>query len=429
MTNVLPISSNILDTGELAINGVSISSLAKTYGTPLYVLDHATIAHQVSQYHLGLSGISEYQITYACKANLTRGLAKELNAMGVGFDVVSSGELKTVLSAGVPNDKIIFHGNNKSIAELTLAITHSIRLMVDNFTELEKINDICTSLSTSAHILLRLKPGVDTNTHAYIKTGQNDSKFGIDDDLLPKIATYIQANPRLIFLGIHAHIGSQITELAPYLKLVDVMTEYLKKFQNDFQLPIKELDLGGGFGVAYTDQDISPNVAQFLKDLMAKLKENCTKNNIDIPKIIVEPGRSLIAQSGVTIYTVGTVKEIPNVKTYVFIDGGMADNMRPALYQSKYTFEVGNRMTTPKTMSYSIAGKYCETGDILAENIMLPPVSVNDTIVVATTGAYNYAMASTYNRVGRPGMVLIKEGKVIALLNRETDEDLLRLDH
>jgi diaminopimelate decarboxylase len=429
VNNLLPISSQTTTNGQLTIGTISVETLATTYGTPLYVLDHATIAHQVTLYQQGLAEVApNYLISYACKANLTTGLAHQLNNLGVGFDVVSSGELKTVLKAGVISNNIVFHGNNKLKSELTLAIENNIRIVVDNQNELEKIHKICISLQKKASILLRLKPGVDTNTHAYIKTGQADSKFGIDDIYLDEIAEYIRAHSTLNFLGIHAHIGSQITELPPYLELVDVMSRYLKKFQFNYQLPVKELDLGGGFGVAYTKSDAIPNITDYLQKMVSKLILKCKETQVELPKIIVEPGRSLIAQSGVTLYRVGTIKEIPNIKTFVFVDGGMADNMRPALYQSKYTFEVGNRMTTPKTKTYSIAGKYCETGDILAENVPLPEISQEDIIVVAVTGAYNYAMASTYNRVGRPAMIMIKDGQVIELLKRETDEDLLRLD-
>ncbi len=429
MNNLLPISSKIDTQGQLTIDGIPVTSLATTYGTPLYIMDHSTIASQVNQYHKGLSSITpHYLICYACKANLTTGLAQNLNALGVGFDVVSSGELKTVLSAGVSPNRIIFHGNNKLPSELTLGIENNIRLIVDNQSELEKITSICKSLNKKANILLRLKPNIDTNTHAYIKTGQSDSKFGIDDVFLDQITHYIKQNPALNFLGIHAHIGSQLTELDPYLKLVDVMSHYLKKFNTTYSLPVKELDLGGGFGVAYTSADTSPDITSYLQKMIAHLKINCNAAKLALPKIIVEPGRSLVAQSGVTLYRVGTIKPIPEIKTYLFVDGGMADNMRPALYQSKYTFEIGNKSNAPKTTAYSIAGKYCETGDILADNILLPEAEEGDVVVVATTGAYNYAMASTYNRIGRPAMIMLKDGNIIELLKRETDDDLRRYD-
>jgi diaminopimelate decarboxylase len=429
MNKVFPVSATVTSEGVLAIGGVSASELAETFGTPLYVLDYRTIEAQAMAYREALSRHTDrYLVCYACKANLTVSLATHLSSLGVGFDVVSSGELLTVISAGADTDHIVFHGNNKLAREVRLAVSHNVRLVVDHLGELELIKTVCAELGKRARILLRLKPLVDPNTHDYIKTGQADSKFGIDDQYLDGVVSYIKAHECFEFLGLHAHIGSQISELEPYLKLVDVMGAYLAEFHSTYQLPVSELDLGGGFSVAYLESDPVVDIGGFIDQMMQRLGMMCVSLGISLPKIILEPGRSMIAQSGVTLYRVGAVKEVPDIRTFVFVDGGMADNMRPVLYRSKYTYEVANKMALPKSKVYAIAGKYCESGDILATDVRLPVVVREDIIAVAVTGAYNYAMASTYNRVGRPAMVMVRDGVASVMVRRETDEDLCRFD-
>ena len=429
LEQISPVSSDVNADGHLVLAGVDVCDLVAEYGTPLYVMDLPTLRARCQAYQLGLSArYPDFLVAYAGKAHLSTGLLAVLAQEGLGVDVVSEGELYTAMQAGLAPEKIVFHGNNKSITELTLAVKHDIRLVVDNLQELENLSGVCAILAKKARILLRLKPGIEAHTHSYIRTGQVDSKFGMDlADMRLALETISQAS-WCDFLGFHGHIGSQIFQLEPYQDLVAFMIDQMILARDVYGLSVKEIDLGGGLGVLYTDADSPPSISSYLRLLATSLKEACEAKQLSLPKLIVEPGRSIVAQAGVTVYTAGTIKPIPGIRDYLFVDGGMADNMRPLLYQAEYTWVVANRMLEQPVHTYTIAGKFCESGDVLAKDIHLPEVSVGDYIVSYTTGAYNYSMASNYNRFCRPAVVLVGDGHSRLLVKRETVSDVLRFD-
>lgn len=416
--------------GHLWIGGVPVSELARKYGTPLYVLDEETIRTNCRHYVHALDGIcDDFLVAYAGKANMTVGLLNILAEEQMGVDVVSGGELLTALKSHISPENIVFHGNNKSIEELRLALEYDIRIVLDNEQEMENLFQLLRhSDNKRARVMVRLKPEIEAHTHDYIKTGHIDSKFGIDNAALLPVIRRLAENEDIEFLGIHSHIGSQILDILPYQDLADIMFDRMRSVEEETGAPVRELNLGGGLGIRYVEGDNPPPVKDYLTGMVRRLKEHCQNWNVRLPKIIVEPGRSIIGQAGITIYTVGTIKSIPNSKDYLFVDGGMADNMRPLLYKSRYTFELANKANKTPVKRYSIAGRYCESGDVLAENVPLPEAEVGDLLVVYGTGAYNYSMASNYNRSRRPAMVLAGYDSDRLLVRRETFDDLLRYD-
>ncbi len=426
---IKPLSTTFSDSGELQVGGVSASDLVAKHGSPLYVMDAETLKQNCLDY---IDTFKEHHpdavVAYASKALLTVGIAKRMAALGMGFDVCSGGEIYTLLQAGVDTDTVYFHGNNKSEAELRLAISNHIRIVLDNQEELNRINAIVAKTGQSARLLVRLKPEIEAHTHEYIKTGQIDSKFGVEKDLLIPIIKEIIASEGLAFCGIHAHIGSQIFDVDPYHDLVQIMVGYMEQIKDETGATVDELDLGGGFGIQYISSDDPPNVREVLSRMITELKSGCAELDLPVPKIIVEPGRSVAATAGLTLYTVGTLKSIPGIKEYAFVDGGMADNVRPIMYQADYTFECANRTKDVADTTYTIAGKFCESGDVLAKAVQLPKLKVGDLIAVYGTGAYNYTMSSNYNRYCRPAMVIVENGLSDVLVKRETYEDLVRLD-
>ena len=428
--NKKPISINRNKDGELCLHNIKLDDLAQQYGTPLYILCEETIRKNCRSYTAPLKQhYPDHNVIYASKANLNIGLANLMVEEGLGLDVVSGGELYTVLQTNVERNKIYFHGNNKSEYELQLAIENNVKIVIDNVDELESIASLTTP-ETPAQLLIRLKPEIDAHTHDYIKTGNIDSKFGIDQqDLLN--AFFIEKNTQsspLIFCGIHSHIGSQIFDIKPFEELVVLMVQHLVSIKKAFDIDVKELNLGGGIGIKYTEEDSPLDLEPFIKTITAQLISECKKHAISLPKLCFEPGRSIIGNAGLTLYKTGLIKDIPNVKSYIFVDGGMADNPRPIIYKSKYTFDVSKNPENNPKKTYSIAGKFCESGDILAEDISLPEIHKHDTIVVYGTGAYNYSMSSNYNRACKPAMILVGENSVKEIIRRETFEDLIRLD-
>ena len=427
--DIYPVSLTANPEGLMSLGGVALTSLAKTYGTPLYVMDGATLAANCQAYTATLAHhYPNSLVVFAGKANLNLGLLNVLAKEGLGVDVVSGGELFTALKSRMSPANIVFHGNNKSAAELEMAITNTIRIVVDHHHELHMIASIAESLGKQALIMLRLKPEIEAHTHDYIKTGHIDSKFGIDKRELISMATWIAANPALKLLGIHSHIGSQIFDIQPYEDLADIMVGHLATLQNECGVLVEELNLGGGAGIYYTEADDPTPIATYLERMTSRLKMQLNKAGLPHPRLIVEPGRSIVGNAGITLYTVGAIKDIPGIKTYLFVDGGMADNPRPLLYQSQYTFKVANNAHATPTRTYTIAGRYCESGDILAKDVLLPEVSIGDVIVVFGTGAYNYTMASHYNRCAIPAMAIVEDGQHRLLVKRETYEDLIRYD-
>ncbi|MFT5170934.1 MAG: diaminopimelate decarboxylase, partial [Candidatus Marinamargulisbacteria bacterium] len=346
---------------------------------------------------------------------------------GLGLDVSSGGELYTALQCSVDPDKIIFHGNNKAIDELELALKNNVRIVLDNEKELENIATL-TEKGYKARIMIRLKPEIEAHTHKYIKTGHIESKFGIGKELLLSVVKAVDEHPSMSFLGLHAHIGSQILDVDPFYDLVGIMVDHMVSVKKELGIDVAELNLGGGMGIKYMAADDPPSIREVITAQALSVKSKCEENGLLLPKLYFEPGRSIVGNAGVTLYSIGAVKKVSENRTYLFIDGGMADNLRPLLYQSQYTMEVANKSTNNTAKTYTIAGKFCESGDILAEDVSLAESEAGDLLVVFGTGAYNYAMASNYNRYRRPAMVLVSKGRDILMVRRETYEDLVRFD-
>jgi diaminopimelate decarboxylase len=427
MTHYKPVTFKKDKFGNGNIGGVPIGDLVAKYGTPLYVLDEETIRTNCKKYTESLiDSPFESQVLYAGKANLNIGLLNIIASEGLGLDVVSGGELYSALKSDINPSFIYFHGNNKSFNELELAIKNNVTLVLDNFQELENIINVVKETNLNGKIMIRLKPEIEAHTHEYIKTGQIDSKFGVEKESVHALISKIVDHSKLEFLGIHSHIGSQIFESKPYYELVDVMTDHLKNIKDICGVDVQQLNLGGGIGISYTEEDAPLDVSIFMKTLITLLAEACTKKGLSYPKLLFEPGRSIIGTAGITLYTIGTIKEIPDIRTYLFIDGGMADNPRPIMYKSEYTFDI---FTENKEQSiYSIAGKFCESGDILAKDVTLPNAKVGDVLVVFGTGAYNYVMASNYNRACKPAMISVSNETSRTLVKRESFDDLIMHD-
>jgi len=368
----------------------------------------------------------ESLVLYASKAWSTLAVCAIAASEGLGIDVVSGGELYTALQAGVSADKLYFHGNNKSIAELQLAIEKGCTIMVDNWLELHTLADMA-SAAQAIQIMLRLTPGIECHTHEYIRTGHLDSKFGFDPNALDEVFAFVSQHSSLNCVGLHAHIGSQIFESQPHKDLAGVLVECMSKAAR-YDLQIQELNVGGGLGIRYTESDDPPSIDAWVKGVCEALLSACEEQQLPLPKLLSEPGRSLIGSACVTAYTLGSRKVIPGMRTYLAVDGGMSDNPRPITYQSVYRAVVANRMSAPMTETVTIAGKHCESGDILIKEATLPKTEPGDIFVVMSTGAYNYSMASNYNRLPRPAAVLVNEGEAYLILQRETNEDLIRQD-
>lgn len=413
--SIKPITTEIKN--NLSIGGCDLVELAYAYGTPLYVIDEATLRGICREYKNAFKNKNVHMM-YASKALCTLATSAIIASEGFGFDTVSGGEIYTVHKAGADMSKVLFNGNNKSMQELELALDLNVgRFSVDNFYEAELLNKIAEQKGKVANLLLRVTPAIECHTHEYIKTGQLDSKFGFDLSQVDEIISLIKNNYKNLNLkGLHAHIGSQIFELQSYRDEVDILVQELNRINEKFGLNLTELNIGGGLGVKYTEEDCPPSVEEFAKALES-LPAELT--------IYIEPGRSIVSTSGVTLYTVGSSKQVPNGRKYVAVDGGMADNPRPAMYKAKYTADVANKINLQKIEEVTIAGRYCESGDILIENIVLPKLDTGDIVCVYNTGAYNYSMASNYNRVEKPAMVLVNNSQSDIIVSRESFDDLV----
>lgn len=415
--------------GHYQLGGIDVKQLMDRYGSPLYVMDEQTIRNNCRMYTETLkTHYPNYLVVFAGKACMAVGLLNVLGEEGLGVDVVSGGELHTALKSKIPIPNILFHGNNKSLDELEMALKYSVRIVVDNEQELDNIVMLTERLNLRARILLRTKPEIEAHTHDYIKTGQIDSKFGIEKDALMPLVRKVKHNSRIHILGLHSHIGSQIFDMDPYLDLTGIMAEHTLNLTRELGRPIEELNLGGGFGIKYTHSDDPPVVADLLTAMIQRLKQEFEVRGLKLPKLILEPGRSIVGNAGVTLYTVGAIKDIPGVKTYLFIDGGMSDNIRPMLYQAQYTYDIATKANLPAGRKYAIAGKFCESGDVLTHEVGLPDAEVGDVVIVFDTGAYNYAMSSNYNRVPKPAMVVVRHGHSDVWIQRETLDDIIRND-
>lgn len=425
---LLPLTATVNSRDALEVGGCDVTKLVEQFGSPLYILDEVTLRTACRQYRDAFSRYykGESLVLYASKAWSCLAVCAIAKSEGLGIDVVSGGELYTALEAGVSADKIYFHGNNKSTAELELAIEKGCTIVVDNWLELKTLAQM-TSAEHPIRIMLRLTPGIECHTHEYIRTGHLDSKFGFDPNALDEVFTFVSQHPTLNCIGLHAHIGSQIFERQPHRDLAGVLVDYMSKALRH-GLPVQELNVGGGLGIRYTESDDPPSIDAWVKGVCEALLAACEEQQLPLPKLLSEPGRSLIGSACVTAYTIGTRKEIPGIRNYIAVDGGMSDNPRPITYQSLYRAVIANRMSAPLVETVTVAGKHCESGDILIKEATLPQTESGDILVVMSTGAYNYSMASNYNRLPRPAAVVVNEGEAQLILQRETYQDLIRQD-
>jgi diaminopimelate decarboxylase len=417
---------------HLEIGGVDAVQLVEKYGTPLYVYDVALIRERARGFKNTFEkhGIKA-QVAYASKAFSTIAMVQLVEEEGLSLDVVSAGELYTAIAADFPAEKIHFHGNNKSLEELEMALDYQIGcIVVDNFYELEQLIELCEQKNTKTNILLRITPGIEAHTHDYILTGQEDSKFGFDlqngqAEQALKMALKCES---LEVLGLHCHIGSQIFETTGFILATQKIFEKLNLFRESFGYVSKVLNLGGGFGIRYTNEDDPIPAAQYVEEIILEVKKQISKFGLELPEIWIEPGRSLVGDAGTTLYKIGSQKEVPNVRKYVAVDGGMSDNIRPALYHAKYEAVLANRPLDQTEEMVSIAGKCCESGDMLIWDLPLPKSNNNDILAVFCTGAYGYSMANNYNRIPRPPVVFVENGVDQLVVKRESYADLIRLD-
>jgi len=421
--------------GHLEIGGIDVQTLKEQYGTPLYVMDQTYIEDMCNIYAETLKNeYGEGMIAYASKAFSCLEIYRIINKIGIGADSVSAGELFTAKTAGFPMQKICFHGNNKSKDELEYAVSNNVGYIVlDSYTEASDLDEICNKNNKVQKVLIRVNPGIEAHTHHFVQTAKVDSKFGysIDSGEAEKIVHFVKDKKNLNLVGLHCHIGSQIFEYKSFVLAVEKMTDFYKKLSDLYGYTFDVINLGGGIGVWYADGDAKKSCneyAEYIKIISNTLKNCIEEKKLKKPYLILEPGRSIVGEAGITLYTAGRIKEIKNVKNYIAVDGGMFDNPRYALYQAKYSVVSALNMNAKKTNKYTIAGKCCESGDIIAEDVYLPEIKENDLIAVLSTGAYNYSMSSNYNRNLIPPVVMVKDGVSRYIVKPQTFEDLIRND-
>ena len=428
--NIVPLTLSINDHGKLSIGGCSIEGLVKKYDSPLYILDENTLRNSCKSYKKALEKYypGKSLPIYASKANSSIFMSNLIASEGFGLDAVSEGELLTALKGGVPNNKIVFHGNNKSDKEIEFAVQNKIKIIVDNNHDLKRLEEISNSLEHNLEIMLRFTPGIECHTHEYIKTGSFDSKFGFGIEFLSDIFGAISNSKYLKLTGLHAHIGSQIFELAPHKDLGEIMVNVILQAKK-YGHKILELNVGGGLGIKYTEDDDPPSIDEWVKTISFSVIEACKKNNLDLPKLMCEPGRSIVSTAGITIYKIGSFKDIPGIRTYLSVDGGMSDNPRPITYKSSYSAcLVKDPLNNSSRNRYTVAGKHCESGDVLFKELELADCETGDLICVFGTGAYNNSMSSNYNRIPRPASIIVCNGEAEIIQRRETPLDLLKYD-
>ena len=419
--------------GHLTIGGCDTVELAEKFGTPLFAYSEDQIRKNCRDF---VSSIEENyngngMVLYANKAFSCKYMCRICKDEGMGLDVVSGGEIYTAKSAGFPMEKVYFHGNNKTDAELRLALESGVgRIVVDNIFELKRLDKIASEMGKKAKILFRIKPGIDAHTHSFIRTGQIDSKFGFALETGEAMQAIYEAlkYDSVELVGLHCHIGSQIFDIDPFEHAAEVMLNFMAEIKAKLGIEFPELNLGGGFGIKYLESDKPKPFTEYMKRVSKVVKSECEKLGLKTPFILIEPGRSIIGAAAVTLYTAGAVKEIPDIRTYVSVDGGMTDNPRYILYQSKYEALVANKANEERREIVTLAGKCCESGDLLGESMPIQKVEAGDIIAVLSTGAYNYSMASNYNRIPRPPVVMIKNGESILAIKGESYEDMMRND-
>lgn len=425
----LPVTAKIKANGHLFIGGCDMVKLAEKFGTPLFVMDEETVRKNCRDYFEGFKGYPDFLPVFASKALSVKGILKLVDSEGFGADVSTGGEIFTALKAGCDPKKMYFHGNNKLEEEIVLAIKSNIWCFVaDNLDELKLLGRVSSRMNKKVNVMFRVNPGIEAHTHEFIRTGAVDSKFGISKKKTVEAVKMMKTMKSLCYIGLHSHIGSQIFDDKPYAAEADVLFRLARSIWKEAGLATKEINLGGGIGIPYTDRDPKKDIKTAARKIMLAVKACAKKYGVPLPKIIMEPGRSIVATAGITLYTAGTVKRIPGIRTYVVVDGGMADNPRYALYKSRYDALIANKAKARPAEVLTIAGRACESGDVLIKDIRFPKAERGDIIAVLCTGAYNYSMASNYNRACRPAMVLAGKGKAKLLVKRETYKDLVRND-
>ncbi|EUJ41636.1 diaminopimelate decarboxylase [Brochothrix campestris FSL F6-1037] len=425
-------TSQINQQQHLQIGGVDAVTLAQTYGTPLYVYDTSFVRNRAQAFKETFATEQvKAQVAYASKAFATVAMYQLMHEEGLSLDVVSAGELYTAVQAGFPAERIHFHGNNKTEAELRYAISEQVGCyVIDNFDEIELLNRLASEMSATVNALIRVTPGVEAHTHEFITTGQDDSKFGFGllNGQTEAAIQLLQTKAHINHKGIHCHIGSQIFEMDGFITAADRIITKMAEWQMTLNYTVDVLNLGGGFGIHYTDEDEPLAPETYVRHIIQAVKQQTAALGLDLPEIWIEPGRSLVGEAGTTLYTVGSSKKVPGIRQYVAVDGGMGDNIRPALYEAKYSAALANRMNEPADTTVSIAGKYCESGDMLIWDAQLPQPVAGDVLAMFSTGAYGYSMASNYNRVPRAAVVFVADGQHRLVVKRESFADLVRND-
>lgn len=418
---------------ELYIGGMSARALVEKHGSPLYVYDEQHIENMIDLFKNNFkSQVFNTRIAYASKAFLTKGMVQLIEDKNLSIDLVSGGEMYTAHKAGFTMSNSIIHGNNKSIQELKMALEYGVGyIVVDSIYELEVLIELANELKTSVNTLLRVNPGIEAHTHEYIITAKLTSKFGesiFDEERINQIIEMYKESSYVSLSGFHCHIGSQVFGVEPFTKTVQVMTTFIKGVEHKHNIEITSLNIGGGFGVYYTDEDQPEALPRLLQDVIKETEKVIKEEKLNIKELIIEPGRSIVSNAGTTLYNIGYKKETFGGKDYLFVNGGMTDNIRPALYQAKYSCDIATNMTANKSGSWTIAGKLCESGDLLIKDAPLQDFNRSDILAIYTTGAYNYSMASNYNRILKPAVVFVKDSDSREIVKRETFEDLIRND-
>lgn len=428
---VLPMTAEVKD-GHLFVGGVDMVELAHEQGTALYVMDEADLRHRMEAYLRAFrSRYENSDVIYASKAFLNKEVVRIAQAEGLCLDVSGGGELACAQSVGFPAERVFVHGNNKTPQELREAISAGVgRIVVDSRIELARVSEIAGELGVIQPIYMRITPGVEADTHEYIRTGCEDSKFGFTmlNDFAFKCVADVLAAPNVRLAGLHCHIGSQIFALHSFREAVQVMVELMARIQKEYDYTIEELDMGGGLGVAYLAEHTPSSIDEFAACTVDAVKDYCGEYGVPLPRLLVEPGRSLVANAGLTLYTVGILKTLPNVRKYVAIDGGMSDNIRTALYHADYEPTIANKADQPRTEIVTLCGKHCESGDAVVVDMPLQHPDLGDIVAVFGTGAYCQTMSSNYNGQPRPAVVFVKDGQARVTTRRETYEDIYQRD-
>ncbi len=428
--SLFPLTAKVNNQGHLMIGGCDTVELAAEFGTPLYLFDEFSLRSKCAEFKAEFGQrYADTTVIYACKAFINKALLLIFKEEGLGLDVVSGGELGFAHSVGFPLEKVYFHGNNKSAEEISLALEWGVgRIVVDNFYELKMLGEMAKEKGCRPDILLRLSPGVDPHTHQYITTGNVDSKFGFPLAIGEEALVTAMSMPEVNLIGLHFHIGSQIAETEPYQQAIEFILNFAAEMKQKHGFELRELDVGGGFAIQYTLDSPAPPISTYAEAMASSIINKCQKIEMPLPQLIIEPGRSVVGQAGVALYKVGAVKDIPGIRCYVCVDGGMGDNIRPALYGARQEAVVANKMTEKEAGKVTLAGKFCESGDILIRDINLPPVIAGDIVAVPDCGAYNIPQSSNYNAFFLPAIVLVKDGKARPIRRRQTLEDLTRCD-